>query len=273
LLFGEITISENVNFLGKSYVLSANHNGITYYKNSYKFKGNEDVSLRIIWWDNIVCTYLTKTQPDTFVICTIGNERIEEHKLEKFQEKHEKRRTLSLEGLDIDTKTKPKDFYRVKEYCIQMSSSEAANSWVDGINARLKTLGQIDPMASLIFISKTEKRIKKNIETIFTASQISQTFIVFNKIEEIEEKLNEIDLEKFQCIISVGTVELFIKVYEVAKEKKISPDTFFDFIPTTSKVDVSFLSIKSVDPVFISANFVRGFLRTFKDIKKVVNKT
>jgi len=113
-----------------------------------------------------------------------------------------------------------------------------------------------------------EKKIKKFIEKIFSATLITPHYIAFNENEEIENSLKELeDISSFQAFIVVGTNELFQQVYDIAKELEIGSDKYLDLVPISNKVDTSSQSIKSTDAVFVLSNFVKGQIRRIKDIK------
>jgi len=44
--------------------------------------------MRMIWWDDVVGISLSKSQPDTFYVCSISNEKIEEKTLGKKKKKN-----------------------------------------------------------------------------------------------------------------------------------------------------------------------------------------
>jgi len=239
-------------------------------KNSYKLK-DDSTSVNIIWWDNIVSAYLSKSNPDVFFLCTIGTERVDEKKINKSQEKHVKRRTISF-GQPIEEKTIAKITYKVKEYFFQMSSSNAASQWVEGIFGRLKKQGQIDGMDSLIIISKKEIRIKRNMDTMLNSANISRQYIIYNTNTDLETSLREFDLDSVQGIIAVGSNSTFLLVFDILTELNYGDEKYFDFVPESDRVKLTFVSIPNNDHVFLVSNFIKGLLRNFKEVTKFVAK-
>jgi len=163
-----------------------------------------------------------------------------------------------------------KDNFKVKDYYFQCGSAVAAKFWIDGIRDRLKSLGQVDAMDLVIFYEKKDKKIKKNINLILQAAQINTTFIPINDEDDMENSINNMEnIDNINGFIILGTSNLFIKLIHIASNSNMSPHKYCDFIPTSAKVDASLISIKSTDPLFLIANFLKGHIRTLKEVKKL----